>query len=368
VVDIAEFEAAGLYDPADPNAQDRLALLRRLAEKGLTLDDMVAADHRGALHAAATDVRLRPGPAVSAETIADEVGISAELLRRVTLAAGVPVADDDYRQEDAEIFQIFHGGVEMFGEQSMLQFTRAVGSAMGRVADAALALFLVTIEGPLRDEGAGSAPLAEATDRAVDALAAIPPVMAGLFRLHFQAAIARQRIATRASAVPGLFQLAVGFVDLVGYTPYTQDLDPAALADFVESFELRSNEIVAARRGRVVKHIGDEVMFVVTDAAGACDVALDLIEDFADDAVAPHAGIAFGPVVARGGDYYGSVVNRASRVADIAVPGEVLVSDAVHGEVADRSGRAFAAAGRRMLKGFDEPVTLWSVTRSSPVP
>jgi adenylate cyclase len=74
-------------------------------------------------------------------------------------------------------------------------------------------------------------------------------------------------------------------------------------------------------------------------------------------------------VVARGGDYYGSVVNLASRVADTAVPGEVLVDAAARTAAENVTDQlAFAGAGRRMLKGFDEPVPLWSVTRPSPEP
>ena len=167
-----------------------------------------------------------------------------------------------------------------------------------------------------------------------------------------------------------MFLLAVGFVDLVGFTPYAQDVEPDELALFVESFEARANDVVAARGGRVVKHIGDEVMFVETDPRTACDIALQLVDTFGGDAgVSPHAGIGFGPLVSRGGDYYGSVVNLASRIADLAVPGEVLVTEGVERAAAAVEGPfAFEPAGRRMLKGFAEPIPLWSVTRSRPAP
>ena len=78
----------------------------------------------------------------------------------------------------------------------------------------------------------------------------------------------------------------------------------------------------------------------------------------------------FGPLVARGGDYYGSVVNLASRIADLAVPGEVLVTEAVERTAVGVATWPFVfePAGRRMLKGFAEPIPLWSVTRSRPAP
>ena len=93
---------------------------------------------------------LRPGRALSAEAVAAEIGIPVELLRRITLAAGVLLGDDDYREGDVDTFSLFAGGAGMFGEEPTLQFTRAVGSSMARVADAAISLFLVNVEGPLR--------------------------------------------------------------------------------------------------------------------------------------------------------------------------------------------------------------------------
>lgn len=363
-MDVARYQAAGLYDPDDAGAADRLALLEHLEAQGVSLEQMVAADADGSLHAASTDERLRPGLAVTAEEIAADANLSVELLRRITLAAGVVIPDDDYRAVDLEIFQIFAGAATMFGEAATLQFTRAVGSSMARVADAALSLFLVNVEAPLRKAGTTGTPLAVASETAVESLEVIPAMMAAFFRLHMQLAIRRQRIANASTSGPAVFRLAVGFVDLVGFTPFTEDVGHDELAAFVESFEARANDVVAARGGRVVKHIGDEVMFVDADPASACEIALRLVEAFGGEGVSPHAGVGFGALVARGGDYYGSVVNVASRIASLAVPGEVLVTEAVEQTaVAAGTGFVFEPAGRRMLKGFAEPIPLWSVTR-----
>ena len=246
---------------------------------------------------------------------------------------------------------------------------------MARVADAAIALFIVEVEGPLLLEGAGQAPLAEAAEQATNALAGVPAVMGGLFRLHVEAAIRRQRVASRQGPEPGAFQLAVGFVDMAGFTPFAEDATPSELVALIEEFEARANEVVAECGGRVVKHVGDEVMFVEADPVIACEIALQLVESFADSAVAPHAGVGYGLLIARGGDYYGSVVNLASRIADLAVPGEVLVTEGLQmaasteGAVAGGAGLGFEfePAGRRLLKGIAEPVPLASVRRPRPV-
>src|SRR5262249_27724587 len=109
--------------------------------------------------------------------------------------------------------------------------------------------------------------------------------------------------------------------------------------------------------------IGDEVMFVAADAGAACDAALSLVEHFADDpSVTPRGALATGDLVIRGGDYYGPIVNLASRVAELAVPTELLVTAEVAAEVRSPSIR-FEPAGKRMLKGFEAPVTLLTVER-----
>jgi adenylate cyclase len=359
-----EYEAAGLYDPDAPDAAGRLALLEHLREQGTSLEEMIDAHARDALHAGASDRRIRPGRRLSVEEVAHEVGISVDLLRTVTLASGVVVPDDDYRESDVATFRLFAGAQQLFGDEALLQFTRVVGAAMARVAEAAVLLFIVNVEGPLKDQGAQPTEMAQAAELGVDSLSVVPSVMDGLFRLHVEAAIARQREAGRSERGPGSFELAIGFVYLVGFTPLTVDLEVEALAEFVERFEAQANEIVATGGGRVVKHIGDEVMFAAVDPAAACEIALRLVDAFgAGVGVEPHAGVGFGTVLARGGDYYGSVVNLASRIASIAVPGEVLVTEALAAAVGDRESLRFEPAGRRQLKGFADPVPLWSVVR-----
>jgi adenylate cyclase len=84
-----------------------------------------------------------------------------------------------------------------------------------------------------------------------------------------------------------------------------------------------------------------------------------------DRAVTPRAGLAVGPLITRGGDYYGPVVNLASRIADLAVPSEILVTAELRDEAEKLSPALhFDPAGRRMLKGFDEPIELFSLTRA----
>ena len=104
--------------------------------------------------------------------------------------------------------------------------------------------------------------------------------------------------------------------------------------------------------------IGDEVMFVAERSADAVGFATDLIATFQNDDVIPRGGVATGSLITLHGDYFGPIVNLAARLVDAAVPGEVLVTE----PVADQMGAEAVTAGRRMLKGFDEPVAVWSVS------
>jgi adenylate cyclase len=136
--------------------------------------------------------------------------------------------------------------------------------------------------------------------------------------------VERQRQAQVHVTDRALFRLAVGFVDLVGFTPLSHRMASRELSSFIGQFENQAFQLAAEHGGRIVKHIGDEVMFAAIDPVAGCDLALALIPEFVDEGIQPRGGLAFGDVVARQGDYYGEVVNLASRLADLAIPGEVL--------------------------------------------
>ena len=362
------WQAAGLYDPEAPEAADRRALLEYLAGEGVTTEQMVYAEEIGALSSAAGDLRVRPGERISAREVAGRAGIDLDLAARVWRAVGLPFADPDapvYTDADIESFGSFRVAGELFGEESVLRFTRMVGASMARIAEGAVTSFLVDVEGPILEGRRGELALAHANVQAVSALAAVPPLMDTLFRHHVEAAIRRFRTARAGDPGAGMARLAVGFVDLVGYTSASQRLAPNELAALVADFEAKTYDAVVTSGGRVVKLIGDEVMFVALGTDAACDAVLTLVELFDESTAVPRAGVAVGDLLARGGDYYGSVVNLASRIADLAVPREVLVTTAVRDDVTRASGSyRFDPAGRRLLKGFDDPVELCSLGRA----
>ncbi len=142
-------------------------------------------------------------------------------------------------------------------------------------------------------------------------------------------------------------------------------MSPRQLTTFVRDFEGRAHDAVTAVGARLVKLIGDEVMFVAPEPDLACQVAQTLMTTFATatgEEIRPRGGLAYGEVLVRGGDYYGGVVNLASRLVNEAVPQEVLVTESF---AETSTCLTFEPAGRRMLKGFAEPVPVRSVLFAS---
>jgi adenylate cyclase len=160
--------------------------------------------------------------------------------------------------------------------------------------------------------------------------------------------------------------MAIGFADMVGFTLLSQHVTDEELAAVVRRFEEISHDIVTSARGRVVKMIGDEVMFVVDSAADAARIGLDLADAYSDDDLLSdvRVGLAFGPVLLREGDYFGPTVNLAHRIVNIGNPGSVIMSEEFHNALMAEAPDEFAAKSLRprWLKGFDR-VRLWWLAR-----
>ena len=171
--------------------------------------------------------------------------------------------------------------------------------------------------------------------------------------------------------------LAVGFADMVGFTMLSQHLGDDELAAVVSRFEALAHDTVVALGGRVVKMIGDEVMFVVPTATGAASIGLSLAEAYAGDELLSdvRVALAIGPVLIQDGDFYGPVVNLASRLVGVANPGTVLASDefrvALEDEhaAADAPDAGFEMRGLRTrnLKDIGR-IQVWKLSRTGTAP
>src|SRR5699024_1970860 len=148
-----------------------------------------------------------------------------------------------------------------------------------------------------------------------------------VWRRHLAAAAERVVLRTREGddSVP----LAVGFADMVGYTHLTRRIDVGALSSLLDRFESISARVIAEYHGRIIKNVGDEVMFSADDPDTAALIGLALQDAIGEVKSLPkiRAGLAYGDVLMRYGDAYGAVVNVAARLTGSARPGTILVDE-----------------------------------------
>jgi adenylate cyclase len=244
-------------------------------------------------------------------------------------------------------------------EEIALQMTRVIGSSMARVAEALIDAVNVRAQ---------TAPPDQSLDLlAVEAntfLPQFPAVLEQVWRRHLQAG-ARRRFLRGTSDDT----LVVGFADLVGFTSLAQQVSDQELAEVVEQFAQLTNDVVVAGGGRIVKMIGDEVMFVIEDQIAAAEIALGLADASRDAAGLSdvRVGMACGPVLEREGDAYGPTVNLASRITAIAYPGTVVVGPELHHALDAVEGYQFKAMRPRNLKDIGR-VSLWVLRRDGEGP
>jgi adenylate cyclase len=152
---------------------------------------------------------------------------------------------------------------------------------------------------------------------------------------------------------------AVVFVDLSGYTRRTEERGDEVAVRFARTLQREADAVATANGGRLVKLLGDGAMLRLPDAERGLDAALALVGILSvDGSLSAHAGVHAGPVIERDLDMFGRTVNLASRIADAAGPGEVLVSEAVVAAVDDPAFR-FERTGGAQLKGITERVPLF---------
>jgi adenylate cyclase len=199
----------------------------------------------------------------------------------------------------------------------------------------------------------GVATAAETARRLADLTDRLEPLLVYAWRRHLSATVSRMM----ADADPESFgltkQRSVGFADLVNFTALVRRLSERDLARLVSRFEALSADVITAHGGRLIKTVGDEVLFTTVGAAPAAAIALDLVDTMTEDDVLPdvRCGMARGPIISRLGDVFGTTVNRASRLTAVAGAGSVLVDATMARELASMSGFELTGQRRRVLRG-----------------
>ena len=259
---------------------------------------------------------------------AEAAGVSLDRSQRIWLALGFADVDDDARVfTDGDIAALrrwnalIAGGVIAAADE--LPHVRAIGQTMSRLADWQVRELMIRIaEVDGLDEAARAA---GATALTAEMLAVVESLMSYTWRRHLAAAVGRI-LATSGGELSTAIAV-IGFADIVGYTSTVRHVGVDELTALLESFEEDAAETIAAGHGRVVKSLGDEVLFVADSAHDAAGIAIRLSDPARAVRGLPRlrVGMALGRVLIRFGDVYGPAVNLASRLTSLARPGTVLV-------------------------------------------
>ena len=365
-------------DVLDRRAFDRALLIDLALAEGANEDLLVRSARDGTLVWAALDSVLTSGGGMTGAEAARAAAISPQLYEAVWQALGLPIGELDlpaFDRRDVNALRTLRALGTVFPDEDLIESSSVVGRAMAEVSKVVIDVFRRRLAEPLLESGGTETDvvvrLAAMRDLLVPALA---PLLEVALRRHLAAAI-RSEISVAAEQLlapgEGARVVAVGFADLVGFTEVSDRLPAAEVGRLAATLLHTAEAAVSRNGGRIIKGIGDAVMFTVPDPVRAAAAGLAIVEAVAEDERMPpvRVGIGYGPVLPAYADYFGRTVNLASRLCSAAAAGEVLLH--VDGEPVP--ARAWAEAGLEAatatvasLKGISSEPAVASVRRQAP--
>jgi adenylate cyclase len=308
--------------------------------------------------------------------VSEDAGIPLETLAAVLESMGFAQVgpDEPMREDELEVVPLLQLGLAsgIFDPAWLARLGRAHVEGLRLIVTAWGEAYQARFEGALlASSGDQPAAMTRAAEMGVAFVPLADPVLLAIYRrqqeLYWTEGLV-ERIedeleAAGALARPGRVP-AMCFLDLAGYTRLTEEQGDAAAAELAETLALLVGRSTREHGGVPVKWLGDGVMVHYPEPAGAVRSALELVEQLPVAGLPPaHVGVAAGPVVVQGGDYFGRTVNLAARIAARAGAGQVLVSGSV-AESAPPEGVAIVELGEVRLKGFAHPVRLLEARRA----
>jgi adenylate cyclase len=300
---------------------------------------------------------LGESPSLTAADIADG-GPGRAATDQIWRALGFPDPGEGaaFTAADREAMEIIAALVNAgtIDRDTAIRLTRAVGHTMARLADWQVATLSEYVEG-LEQSGRGTGSrLQTGLEIMRDVEAPFEELMRYAWRRHLAAAVSRVEALGAQDSDLHTVTVTVGFADLVSFTQLSNGLAQDHLADLVEDFESGCADLITGRGGRVIKTLGDSVLFVALSARQAVDIACDIVEQIGADSSLPdvHLGLATGPVVMRLGDVFGPPVNLASRLTSVARRNRVIVDYRTAEVLREAGGFALRPMTERAVRGF----------------
>ncbi len=343
-------------------------VVARMRERGHSLEDLKRAGREGRLAFGFTeDLFPKPEEQTTVEEVARETGLEPELVERILVILGTPL--ESQRLLDPHDVQALRHCARVlaagFPLVAFLQLVRVYVQSLRRIADAEVRLFHLYVHEPLIRDAVPELEMAgEMGELAGDILPLAAPLTEYLHTRYLRFFLEQDVVghmesdlgmaASQVHHVP----VTLCFIDLTGFTRYTEEEGDMEALDVIENF-VETVEATLPPEATIVKTIGDEVMVVSPDPASLTEWAVGLMGRF-PERPQPRVGIHYAQAVYRDGDYFGTHVNLAHRVVNRAQAGEVLVTDRVGEALRDR-GLSCDPIGEVTLRGFPEPTPLFVV-------
>lgn len=296
--------------------------------------------------------------------VAERAGVSLERAVALWQALGFSASQSDedvvFVEADIEALGMVSSLTEsgVLEPETELSLVRTLGRSLARMAE-----WEVSELASSRGAGALFTETPELEKLVSELLPVVEQVQNYVWRRHIANAVGR--LLLRPGGDDGV-RLAVGFADIVGFTRRSRGLSPADITRLVETFEATTARVVTENGGRMIKTIGDEVLFVADDPIAAARIGLALVEAADDDFPTVRVGLGYGDVVSRLGDVFGPVVNVASRLTTLARPGRVLTDRGLHDVLKTMPDDFRVRRGRSTaVKGYSRLET-WTLTRPKP--
>lgn len=320
----------------------------------------------GILVSAVSSYLLGEMPHLTGPQVAAQAGVPYEVAKERWRALGFPDVSEDevsFTQSDVQALRVTQKLFEydVVEPDAQTAFVRTTGRTFARLAEWQARAFM---RGALGSDDSGTEDTAESMSlKHIDEIVPLTEqIQSFVWRRHLVSATSR--LLLRKSAEPSATPMAVGFVDIVGYTSRSRRLSAGDLAQFIEDFEAVIDRIITEHHGQVIKTIGDEVLFVSDDANLAAQMALEMIgqHELDDDFPQVRVGMAYGHVLSRLGDVYGPVVNVASRLTSIAKRGRIVIDRTLGEMLREEDWLRVRRMRRTSVKGY-EHLEPWSLKR-----
>jgi class 3 adenylate cyclase len=315
---------------------------------------------------------VRSGPTY--REVSQDTGIPLELLGEALESMGFARVgpEEPMREDELAVVPLLEVGFSsgIFDLASLSRVGRAHVEGLRLIATAWGEAYQARFEGPVLAAGGDQRTAMElAAQQSLGFLPVGDPALLAIYRrqqelLWTEGLVERIETALEVAGElrrPGRVP-AMSFLDLAGYTRLTEEEGDAVAAALAETLAVLVGRSARKHGGVPVKWLGDGVMVHYPEPARAVLSALELVDQLPEAGLPPaHVGVAAGPVVVQGGDYFGRTVNLAARIAALARAGQVLVTRRV-AESAPPPGVTFAEVGEQPLKGIARPVPLLEAT------